>query len=62
MPPKKSQKKKKPKKEKPKTNNLPQAGNALTPEEILPTQETFTDELDELNFYLSKAEKHVRSS
>ena len=57
MPPKKSQKKKKPKKDKPKSNGV-QATSL--PEEIVPAQETFADQLDELNFYLFKAEKNVR--
>ena len=57
MPPKKSQKKKKPKKDKQKSNGV-QATNVQ--EENIPAQETFIDELDELNFYLFKAEKNVR--
>ena len=57
MPPKKSQKKKKPKKDKQKSSGV-QATNLQ--EENIPAQETFADELDELNFYLFKAEKNVR--
>ena len=61
MPPKKSQKKKKPKKDKPKLGSLTPAVEG-PPGENLSSQPVFSDELEELNYFLSKAEKYVRKS